>query len=521
MNVFENTKIVPAKGGILREVIVGHPQSLNPLFSPLNDADRDITELIFCGLLKYNKEGEIIKDFTKDYRISKDGKTYEFTLKDNLFWSDGNEIQSDDIVFTIETLQSPEVQSPLRIIWREVKIEKVDKKTVKFILPHPYLPFLENFTLKILPAHIFKNIEPRTFFLKPPPEIVSSGPFQIREIEQDQENKITRISLDRNPYYQREGFLDEIEITFVDNEGDFPNLKDNSSSFAGIPPWQKSNFKESFNLYSLSLPRYFALFLNQNNKILSQKEIRVALALATPKEEIIKKVLLEEGREVYGPFLPENKIQGKIKKYDFNLDQAKKILDKAGWQDRDKNKIREKSFQEKKEIMPLKFNLYTIDQRELKETAKIIQETWGKIGVKINIRALEGEELRQKYISERKYDILLIGQGLYLKVDPYPFWHSLQKEYPGLNFSLYQNSEIDKLLETSREEINEEKREKMLQEIQQKITEDIPVIFLYSPHYLYAVKKEIKGIDGKYIIDPSKRFTNIENWYIFQKRVQK
>lgn len=498
---------------------MGQPQSLNPLFSPLNDADRDISELIFCGLLKYNKEGEIVKDLAKDYKISKDGKTYEFILKDNLFWSDGNEIQSDDIVFTIETLQNPEVQSPLRIIWREVKIEKVNKKTVKFILPHPYPPFLENFTLKILPSHIFKNLEPRTLFLNPPPEIVSSGPFQVREIEKNQENKITRISLDRNPYYGKESFLDEIGIIFVENEKDFPNLKEKASSFAGISPWQKSIFKENFNLYSLSLPRYFALFLNQNNKILSQKEIRLALALATPKEEIIKKVLLGQGRQVHGPFLPENKIKDKIQKYKFDLDQARRILDKAGWQDRDKNKIREKSLEDKKEVMPLKFNLYTIDQRELKETAQIIQEKWEEIGVKIEIRALEGEKLRQKYISERKYDILLIGQGVYIKVDPYPFWHSLQKEYPGLNFSSYQNNEVDKLLEKLREETDEKKREKMLQEIQQKITEDIPVIFLYSPNYLYTVKKEVKGIDGKYIIDPSRRFINVENWYILEKRV--
>ena len=520
ISYLENTKVVPTKGGILREVMVGQPQSLNPLFALLNDADRDISELIFAGLLKYDQEGSLIKDLAKDYKISKDGKIYEFTLEDNLFWSDGEEITTQDIVFTIESVRNPEVQSPLRLIWQEVKVEKTDNKTIKFILPNPYPPFLENFTFKILPYHIFNKVSPQAFILEPPQNLTSSGQFEIKVIEKDSENKIRKIILERNPnFHGKASFLEKIEITFIPTTGDFPTWKNKALSFAGISSEQKSIFKENFNIYKLSVPRYFALFLNQNKSILSQKEVREALAFATPKNEIIEKILLGEARIIDSPFLPENRIEGDFKQYKFNLKKAQEILEKAGWQDKDKDGIREKILKEGEKATPLKLILFTVEQEELKKAAEIIQARWKEIGVKLVIRTLEPTKLLQENIKERKYDILLFGQGLSIIPDPYPFWSSFQKEYPGLNLSLYQNKDVDELLKNSREELNSKKRRGLLQKAQQKITDDIPAIFLYSPYYLYAVRDEVKGIDGKYIVDPSKRFINIENWYIYEKRV--
>ena len=520
ISYLENTKVVPTKGGILREVMVGQPQSLNPLFALLNDADRDISELIFAGLLKYDQEGSLIKDLAKDYKISKDGKIYEFTLKDNLFWSDGEEITTQDIVFTTESVRNPEVQSPLRLIWQEVKVEKTDNKTIKFILPNPYPPFLENFTFKILPYHIFNKVSPQAFILEPPQNLTSSGQFEIKVIEKDSENKIRKIILERNPnFYGKASFLEKIEITFIPTTGEFPTWKNKALSFAGISPEQESIFKENFNIYKLSVPRYFALFLNQSKSILSQKEVREALAFATPKNEIIEKVLLGEARIIDSPFLPENRIGGDFKQYKFNLKKAQEILEKAGWQDKDKDGIREKILKEGAKATPLKLILFTVEQGELKKAAEIIQARWKEVGIKLVIRTLEPTKLLQENIKERKYDILLFGQGLSIIPDPYPFWSSFQKEYPGFNLSLYQNKDVDELLKNSREELNSKKRRGLLQKAQQKITDDIPAIFLYSPYYLYAARDEVKGIDGKYIVDPSKRFINIENWYIYEKRV--
>ena len=101
--------------------------------------------------------------------------------------------------------------------------------------------------------------------------------------------------------------------------------------------------------------------------------------------------------------------------------------------------------------------------------------------------------------------------------DPYPFWHSSQKRNPGLNLSLYNNKEVDKLLEEARQTLDERERLKKYQEFQEIMIEDVPVVFLYSPDYLYPVSKEIKGIDKGLVADPSKRFVGIEDWYIKTK----
>ena len=522
LSILENTKIEPAEGGIIKEVIIGQPQSLNPLFSLLNDADRDVSELIFSGLLKYTKDGKLIEDLAKEYKLSSDGKVYEFKLKDNLLWSDGEKITAEDVVFTIESIKNPEVQSPLRITWQDIKVEKADEQTIKFILKNPYFPFLENFTLKILPSHIFTDIEPQEIFLKPKEEIISSGPLKIKSIEKEKEDRIKKIILDKNPnFHGKSLFLDEIELIFTKDELELEELKTQATNLPNISPKDKNNLEENFKTYSLSLPRYFALFLNQENKILSQKEIRESLALVTPREEIINQVLAGEGRIIEGPLLEENKIGGEFKKYKFNLEEAKKKLDETGWKDGNKDGVREKVIKEGEKATTLELNLFTVDQAELKETAEIIQKKWKEIGVKLNIHAVEGEKLRQDYIAERKYDILLFAQGLYMIADPSSFWHSSQKKYPGSNLSLYQNTDVDEILKKSIAELDSEKRKKLLQSFQQKIAEDTPAIFLYSPNYLYAVDKKVKGIDGKYIIDPSKRFIGIENWYIEEKRVPK
>ncbi|MCZ2846088.1 MAG: ABC transporter substrate-binding protein, partial [Candidatus Bathyarchaeota archaeon] len=206
-----STKEIPAEGGTLKEIIVGQPQSLNPLFSPLNEADRDVSELIFAGLLKYNSDGKVVKDLAKDFKRSKDGLNYEFTLKDNIFWSDGREITTQDVLFTMQSIRDPEVQSPLRIIWQDIKIELKDNKTIKFTLPNAYPPFLENFTVKILPYHVFQEVSPQDLILHPPENLTSSGPFEVKVIEEDEEKNIKKIVLRRNPnFYGKKTFLEEV-----------------------------------------------------------------------------------------------------------------------------------------------------------------------------------------------------------------------------------------------------------------------------------------------------------------------
>jgi len=165
--------------------------------------------------------------------------------------------------------------------------------------------------------------------------------------------------------------------------------------------------------------------------------------------------------------------------------------------------------------------IYTVEQSELEAAARIIKENWEKIGIKVEVKTLQPQQLLQTIIKSRRYDILLFGHSLMMRPEPYSFWHSSQINYPGLNLSLYKNDNVDDMLEKAREEKKLSKRNKILSNVRKKIAEDTPAIFLYSPNYLYALNKNIKGFDGKYIIDPSRRFIDIQKWYIKTKRISK
>ena len=133
-----------------------------------------------------------------------------------------------------------------------------------------------------------------------------------------------------------------------------------------------------------------------------------------------------------------------------------------------------------------------------------------------NISALERE-----VIKPRNYEMLLFGEVLGAIPDPFPFWHSSQKNDPGLNLAIYENKKCDKLLEEARKNLDENLRKEKLEEFQDILIEDAPAVFLYNPDYLYFVSKEIKGVGAAIITDPSQRFSNIEGWYIKTKRAFK
>lgn len=178
---FNNTQPVPSFGGNYTEGVVGQPRFINPIYGETNDVDRTLIDLVFSGLMTYDKDGNIVKDLAKNYTVSGDGKTYTFDLYNNILWHDGKRLTADDIVFTIRTIQNSDYKSPLRANWIDVGVEKISDTSVRLTLKQPYNSFLENCTLKILPAHIWQNILPENFTLSAYNlQPIGSGPFALR-----------------------------------------------------------------------------------------------------------------------------------------------------------------------------------------------------------------------------------------------------------------------------------------------------------------------------------------------------
>jgi len=186
-----------------------------------------------------------------------------------------------------------------------------------------------------------------------------------------------------------------------------------------------------------------------------------------------------------------------------------------------RQKLNEVCFEKPEEKISLKFTLTTGDEPVLVETASILKNQWKEMGVEIELKIVDINTLERDILRKRDFDMLLFGEVFGLIPDPFPFWHSSQKGELGLNLANYENKTVNKLLEASRESLDENERKEKLEEFQNLLIEDAPAVFLYNPDYVCFISKEIKGIKEKIIVDPAKRFTNIGEWYVKTKRVWK
>lgn len=309
----KHTVLVPAKGGSIREGIMGSPHFINPVFSDASDADRDLVQLIFSGLFTYDAKGAIAPDLAKSYTISGDGKTIDVILKDRLFWSDGSPLTANDVVFTISTIQDPKYKSPIRANWVGVDVQKISDSALRFQLQQPYAPFLERLTLKIIPMHIWENISPENFALSVYNiQPIGSGTWRIKKIMREKSGSIKEIQLIPNAFYAgKKPFIQSFTFAIYENEERLLSALRSNEIQSFSPENPKYLPKESdplFSAYRLYLPRYFALFFNIASEIpndpIKQKDIRQALAGALDTTELVKKLFGVNGKTVSSPFLP-------------------------------------------------------------------------------------------------------------------------------------------------------------------------------------------------------------------------
>lgn len=515
------TKAMPDYGGSFKEGLVGEPRYINPLLAKTSDVDRDLTALIYSSLMKYNENGKLTLDLIKSYEISGDGLNYTVYLKDNAFWHDGVEVTADDIIFTIQTAQDPSYGSPERFNWHGVEIEKINNYTLIFKIKNKYAQFLNNFTIKILPEHLWRDVKPINFAfselnLKP----IGSGPYKFNKLKKSSDGQIISYGIEANKkFYDNKPYINEINFSFYKSEDeliDAYNKNDlDSLGFISSNNLKKIKFKQRLNIRQLTIPRYFATFFNQNqSKILSDKNVRLALNYATNKDAMVHDILDDNGTVINSLISEEQSEGALISKTPYNIEQAKELLKSAGWDADDENGIRKKKDQR------LSIKITTSSWPELVAVANALKDQWAQIGVELNIEIVQSSDLQQ-IIKERNYEILLFGEILTPDPDPFSLWHSSQKRDPGLNLALYDNRDVDKLLEEARQILNPTDRMKKYAEFQKKLAEDVPTIFLYNPYYLYPQTKQIYGFETKVIGTPSDRFTNVNKWYIETRRAWK
>jgi len=511
----KNSEFVPVEGGVWREGVVGQPRSINPVLSS-NQVDLDISALVFSKLY----------DLLQNYEVADNGRTHIIKLKENLKWDDGERLTSDDVIFTIKLIQNPDNRSPLFKSWQGVVVERESEIQVKFFIPTPYVFFEENLKrFSIIPKHIWEkipanNLDLSLHNLRP----VGNGPYKFESFKSRRDGFITEYRLKRNDYFAgQKAYISNFYFNFYENEEALKNafrLRAINGFGMTLPPNGDLAELSSVVIQKIAMPRYYAVFINQiANPLLKDKNFRLALGLAVPFQKLIKETTGGEGEVISSPILRQMVGLSENSSYNrYDPQEAKQFLEKA----LAKNKVvsgKEKVLAGENSI---EFNLIVPQINFLVRTAEILREEWLKLGVQgVNIIVLSPEDVVNEVIKTRNYEMVLFGNVFENPEDLFPFWHSSQRFYPGLNLSLYQNLEVDRLIETIRQTADPEKRKATLETLEKTIMADYPAIPLFSLPYYYVHSDRLEGFSAQTIVVPSDRFKNVEKWNMLRVRVLK
>ncbi len=501
-------------GGEWKEGVASPASDIfNPILSNVA-LDLDINSLVYSGLLRASKNG-YEPDLAESYEISEDGKEYSFKLRDNVYFHDGKKLSSTDVAFTISSIQNPLSNSPLRAAWEGVRVEVIDDKNLKIILPKAYAPFIENLTVGIMPEHLWSSFSaqdmPLSIYNKKP---VGSGPYKFIGIQEIPNTGLRIYHLQANKdFYLGEPYIKDLYIYKYPNKADLLLAwsEGKLDAISSLPAELADKYKnKNSRIIEKNYLREFAVFFNSQKKpALLNKKVRHALDLAIDKNKLVKQVLHSYASALENT-LPSYFINTKKTDIITEKDRKEKIdklMSDAGWKKNDSG-IWEKKGKE------FKLQLSIADSNdEIERVANFLQDEFKNYGFKLTFKKYDLATLNNKVIRERNFEALLFGIELGRVPDLYQFWHSSQKDDPGLNISKYHNKKVDKILEKLQTTNDAKKRKELLIEFNKLIEEDKPAIFLFSPKYLYLSKKDLKGMEISPIVRPHERFADVFKWF--------
>jgi len=481
----------PAYGDIIVEGSIGDASNLIPILST-DATSHGISSLIFNGLVKYDKDLNIVGDLAESWDISDDGLILTFHLRKGVKWHDGYPFTADDVLFTYQLTVDPKTPTAYAGDFLKVKrAEVIDSHTFRVTYDKPFAPALTSWSASILPRHLLDGKEITKSPLARHP--IGTGPYIFKEWIPGQ--KIVLVS---NPdYFEGRPYIDGYIMRIIpDMATMFLELRAKGIDRMNLTPLQYTRqtennlFRKNFNKYRYLSFAYTYLGYNLENPFFKDKRVRQAISYAINKEEIIKGIMLGLGQAATGPFKPGTwAYNPNVKKYPYNPEKAKKLLSDAGWRDTDGDGILDK------DSNPFIFEIITNQGNEVRaKCAEIIQRRLADIGIKVKIRIIEWAAFVNDFINKRRFDATILGWTITLDPDLYDVWHSSKTKPGELNFISYKNEEVDDLLEKGRSTFNRTERKRCYDRIQEILAEDQPYTFLYVPDSLPIVSSRFKGI---------------------------
>jgi len=495
-------------GGTLVWGTANRPTIINPILTN-RSVSASLMELIFNKLVRLNHKGEIEPDLAESWEVSDDGLTYTFYLKKGVRFHDGVECNAEDVKFTYERIVDPKVNSAYRANYQLVeKWEVLDKYTLRIILKKPFAFFLYKLDREIAPKHLLENIDlDNTKFNYHP---IGTGPFKFKEWHRDD----TIVLVANEDYFEGRPYLDRIVIkTYPDASQLWAALMRGEvdyMEFLEQKDYEIVKTDPTFKTYAIPVDYYFAIAYNLEDKILSDRRVRYAIAYVINRKELIQRVAGGYGKECLGPFYPESEFfyEG-IEPFEYNPQRAKVLLSEADWQDIDNDGILEKNGEE----LGLKI---LVDERYdiFKKITMLIRQQLQEVGIKVTVILFNNKsQLTSEFLESKRPQMCLI-YGFANRLVPYEAamdWCSIFKIKAGRLWK-YRNRDVDRFFESGQITKDKQKRKKMYKKIHQLIYTDQPACFLYFPVHFHAISSRFEGIDDFFCLNMP--YYMIKEWYI-------
>lgn len=524
-------------GNIVISTIGEGPKTFNPWNSKDNTSS-SASEIMFDSLVTTDAyTGEVIPKMAKSIETLPDKKTYIIELRKGLKWSDGKEITADDVVYTWNTLifggfGNTSTRDAMYIDGKLPTVSKIDKYTVKFVTPKPFSPFLRQISVPIAPEHVLKKITdrgPRAFdsFWSSnvnPEDLVTSGAFRLKEYVPAQ-----RIVYERNPNYyiideknQKLPYIDKYIMLIVgDLNNELLKFKSKEIDMVGLRGTNVSIFKEQekhsdyqiFNLGPDTGTMYLGINMNNRKnstgkyyvdpvkqKWFNDLNFRKAVDYAIDRENIVFNIASGVGAPLFTPeplssiYLNEKVAQG----HPQDMEKARQYLKESGFKIDKSGKLKDK------EGNKVEFDLYTnAGNTERESIGVMIKQDLEDLGMSVNFKPVEFNTLVNKLTNTKDWDMVILGfTGSPL--EPYGgknVWYSngtlhlFNMRGEGETAKLLPwEKQLDEIFDAAALELDFDKRRALYEEYQQLIYNEKPLIYLYSPLRIYAVRKKFGNL---------------------------
>ncbi len=485
----------PKQGGTLILGVIGDAEVINPVLGQTDSAS-SYAEMVYESVLDIDRASmeSIPGVLAESFEGSEDGLVWTFNLKKGVTFSDGHEFTAEDVKYTLEIITDPNTNTVRGYLMDSVdSIEIIDDYTLKITLKYADPNFLTGtMTMEILPAHIFAGTDINTNPANQAP--VGTGPFVLGErVHEDHATFVAR-----EDYHRGRVYLDKVIYKVVANQNALlATAEAGDIDYSAVPPAEVTRIEKEAASKGLKLWTrwdfgYTYLGFNLERDMFKDVNVRKALAISIYKPAIVKVAYFGQGKPATSNIVPGIgwAYNADIDDYEYDVDEAKRLLTEAGWVDTDGDGIRDKDGQ------PLSFTLITNKGNVAREKIlPLVKIFWKKIGVDLEVDALTWVTFITERVFKKDFDAIILGwTGMGPDPDDYSLFHSSQIE-DGFNFVSYNNPKVDELLVAGRTTMDVEIRKPIYDEIQQLIHDDYPYIFLMYSKANAVFSEKIHGLN--------------------------